>query len=132
VDIGSSRIKLVTGNGAFSNEASFSYEFETLAEKLSIALKNYSKPGRVLVANVAGEVVAEVFQNYCMNTWSITPEFLAVKPEWGGINNAYKNPQQLGIDRWLIMIAAWDKYKSDVCVVDCGTAITVDILTREG
>ena len=131
-DIGSSRVKLVVDKGDFSNEIVFSYEIESLVDKLSTALVKYSKPDRILVANVAGQQVADIFLKYCVNTWSVSPDFLTVEAEWGGIKNAYKDPRQLGIDRWLTMVAAWTMYKTDICVVDCGTAITIDILTQRG
>ncbi|CAG1020554.1 type III pantothenate kinase [Patescibacteria group bacterium] len=49
-----------------------------------------------------------------------------------GVKNAYEKPESLGVDRWLALIAARNLYDGAVCVVDCGTAITIDLLTAEG
>lgn len=49
-----------------------------------------------------------------------------------GVTNAYQQPEKLGVDRWLALIAAHWHYPSAVCVVDCGTAITVDLLEANG
>ncbi|RBP78636.1 type III pantothenate kinase [Marinomonas rhizomae] len=49
-----------------------------------------------------------------------------------GVSNAYVEPERLGIDRWLGVIAAHHLVKSDVVVVDAGTAIKVDVVNKEG
>ena len=50
-----------------------------------------------------------------------------------GIRNAYANPAALGVDRWMALIAARVRFPEQNCiVVDAGTAITVDLLDRNG
>jgi type III pantothenate kinase len=49
-----------------------------------------------------------------------------------GITNAYAQPEKLGVDRWLALVAARHVYSLPVCIVDCGTAITVDLLDADG
>ena len=49
-----------------------------------------------------------------------------------GVRNAYIEPERLGIDRWLSVIAAHHVVKGDVVVVDAGTAIKVDVVNKEG
>jgi type III pantothenate kinase len=36
------------------------------------------------------------------------------------------------VDRWLALIAVRQKTNTPICVVDCGTAITVDVLDADG
>jgi type III pantothenate kinase len=48
-----------------------------------------------------------------------------------GVRNAYRQPEKLGVDRWLALVAARQDLQP-VCVVDCGTAITLDLLDGEG
>ncbi len=48
------------------------------------------------------------------------------------MQNAYSDISEYGIDRWMALIAAWKKYQSPVCVVDCGTAVTIDVLGENG
>lgn len=43
----------------------------------------------------------------------------------------YPNPETLGPDRWLAAWAAYREFGASV-VVDCGTAVTVDIVTGTG
>src|SRR5699024_7332781 len=54
-----------------------------------------------------------------------------------GIRNAYSKPETLGIDRWLALIAVRQRYRNAnrdgvICIIDCGTAITVDVLAANG
>ncbi|MBD5772613.1 type III pantothenate kinase [Marinomonas colpomeniae] len=49
-----------------------------------------------------------------------------------GVKNAYKEPQRLGIDRWLSVVAAHHLIEGDVVVVDAGTAIKVDVVNVNG
>ena len=38
----------------------------------------------------------------------------------------------MGIDRWLSMVAGWEKHQSSLCVVSCGTALTIDSVDSKG
>lgn len=59
-----------------------------------------------------------------------------------GVKNAYKDASQMGVDRWLAIIAAyhqWSQYRSvgeevgnRAVVVDAGSALTVDVITDAG
>lgn len=49
-----------------------------------------------------------------------------------GVKNCYANPQSLGIDRWLALIAARQLTNKNVIIVDAGTALTIDILAADG
>lgn len=49
-----------------------------------------------------------------------------------GVSNAYIEPERLGVDRWLGMIAAHYIIKGNVVIVDAGTAIKVDVVNEEG
>jgi type III pantothenate kinase len=46
--------------------------------------------------------------------------------------NAYRNPEKLGVDRWLALIAVHRRTRAPACIVDCGTAVTFDGLDPEG
>ena len=48
------------------------------------------------------------------------------------IINRYKNPRQVGVDRLVNAAAAFDRYHRDTIVIDFGTAITFDIVSKKG
>lgn len=48
------------------------------------------------------------------------------------IKNLYKDPGQVGIDRLVNAAAAYHRYHRDAIIIDFGTAITFDVITRDG
>ena len=49
-----------------------------------------------------------------------------------GVRNSYAVPEEMGVDRWLAMLAAHCLHEGPMCVIDAGTAITLDLLTTDG
>jgi type III pantothenate kinase len=49
-----------------------------------------------------------------------------------GVECAYADEKKLGVDRWLAVVAAYQHYQSPVCVVDCGSALTIDMVNSAG
>ena len=87
---------------------------------------------RVLVSNSAGPKAFAYLANRCQKQWQLNPEPLQAKPEQCGVINSYLEPQTLGADRWLALIAARQIYQGSLAVIDCGTAVTCDALSKEG
>lgn len=61
----------------------------------------------------------------------------ASKKSQGGVLNSYANPDRMGVDRWLAMIAAFDIVNkaanpSGIIVVDAGSALTIDVVNPLG
>jgi len=50
----------------------------------------------------------------------------------GGVVNGYRDPQRLGLDRCLAVVAAYNLCKGACLVIDLGTAITVDLVACDG
>ena len=46
--------------------------------------------------------------------------------------SSYAEPERMGVDRWLAMLAAYVHNEGAVCVIDAGTAVTVDLVSAEG
>lgn len=58
--------------------------------------------------------------------------WLTSEPAFGGVENAYRDPRQLGVDRWMGLIAARQRTPEPALVVSIGTAMTVDALSADG
>jgi type III pantothenate kinase len=58
--------------------------------------------------------------------------FVSTSREAGGVRNAYREPQLLGVDRWLAVIAGHATVRGACCIADVGTAATFDTVTGEG
>lgn len=62
----------------------------------------------------------------------IAPTWLAATAACAGVTNGYFDPMQLGVDRWMGLIAARQRTPDPVLVVSVGTAMTVDALAADG
>ena len=62
----------------------------------------------------------------------IPPTWLTAEAGFGDVKNTYLNPHQLGVDRWMALIAARQRTREAVLVVSVGTAMTVDALSATG
>ena len=61
------------------------------------------------------------------------PVWLVSQPEQCGVKNGYRNPAQLGSDRWAAMIGARAlSGGKPTLVVVCGTAATIDFVNAGG
>jgi type III pantothenate kinase len=89
-------------------------------------------PGKIVIANVAGSDPADRLSAWTMGQWGLRPEAVTVSASACGVTNAYSRPTDLGVDRWAALIGAHQHYSGAVCIVDCGTAITVDLLAAGG
>ncbi len=90
------------------------------------------RPSALYVANVAGEALGSALAAWVWNQWCLKPCFACSASHFGGLRNGYRQPDELGVDRWLAMIAAWKKYQAASCVLDLGSAVTLDLITADG
>ena len=49
-----------------------------------------------------------------------------------GVTNGYRQPERLGVDRWMTLLAAREMLSGDCVVIDAGSAITLDLLRADG
>jgi len=131
IDIGNSRVKWATfregklgpqgaaAHGSW-NEADWRREIEQ------------SGATRVLVASVADPARNELLMAACRETIGSPPEFASSTDIAAGVRNGYSNPAQLGVDRWLAVIGAYHRHRDACCVVDAGTALTIDGVDATG
>ena len=54
--------------------------------------------------------------------------FAKVQALYGELRCGYDAPEQLGIDRWLQVLAVAQQPQHDFCVISCGTALTIDLV----
>lgn len=89
------------------------------------------RPDAVWVSSVVPKMDAS-FVQWCHSHWSIDPCFFAVSRKCASVENAYKDVSQMGVDRWLGMLAAFNDCNNACVVVDLGTAMTVDLIASTG
>jgi type III pantothenate kinase len=132
LDAGNSRLKwAILRNGHFEHGGILGHTGDALKELASAAWGELDIPESILVANVAGEPFRRALNSWVRRHWKLTPEYLVADAELFGIRNAYAEPSRLGIDRWLALLAARELHKGPLCIVDCGTALTIDALAQD-
>lgn len=87
-------------------------------------------PDRVRVSSVS--ISSEILRSEIFRTIGVEPEFAKSAETLAGVTNSYANPDDLGVDRWLAMVAAWNLLERATMIVDAGTAITIDLLDDGG
>lgn len=133
IDAGNSCLKWAMTQGA---EICASHRYEYGNKRLAALLTQWDRlhptPGRVLLASVAQADDVQRLTQWVNARWGVTLECLASTQVQCGVVNCYERPMDLGVDRWMAMIAAWRRVAAPVCIVDAGTATTVDALTGDG
>jgi type III pantothenate kinase len=91
---------------------------------------------RVLISNVAGQDMRDKLEQALMRVLGLQPvplEWFASCASLAGVRNGYRNPAQLGCDRFASVIGAHALYPGKALIVaTCGTATTIDAVTPDG
>lgn len=85
----------------------------------------------VLVSSVASPELQKALSAdlapLCRQVW-----FAQSRSSLNGLVNSYADPERMGVDRWLAMLGARRRVSGRVCVVDAGSALTIDLVTEDG
>lgn len=132
-DIGNTRLKwaLLDERGLGAQHAAAHTEWDAAAFARDV-LNGMPQPQRVLVSNVGGQRIGEIVRTTIRERWRIEPEFVSSTASACGVRNAYPVPGNLGVDRWLGVIAAHQRRRQLTCIVGVGTAMTIDGVDAEG
>jgi len=86
----------------------------------------------VSVASVVGEQLEQGLADWSIRYLKLQPTFARSGAICGFVRNGYREPNLLGVDRWLGMVAAYQLVSGACIVVSGGTAITVDLIAHDG
>jgi type III pantothenate kinase len=129
VDVGNSRIKWVLAtDSTWTPGSPFPTHDTPLAAALDGHWSTLQRPEAVVVSNVAGPGIAENIDSWVGRHWGIPVHYARSEARHGPVINGYSNPEKLGVDRWLGLLGLQAGYALPACLVDCGTAITLDLL----
>jgi type III pantothenate kinase len=84
-----------------------------------------------IASNVAGPEIAAQLENACART-GIALRVIRSEARQLGVANGYREPAQLGTDRWAALVAAHHAAGGNKLVVNAGTALTIDALDADG
>jgi len=105
---------------------------EDIPASLDEAWTGLAKPEQVWLSNVAGSDVQVMVETWIETHWACPVRFARSQAQSGRVINAYPEPLQLGVDRWLGLLAANAAHTGPSAVIDCGSAITIDAIDATG
>jgi type III pantothenate kinase len=132
VDIGNTRVKwAVLAAGELSPQRAAGYAGWSARDWQQTL---FSDPGvdRVLAVTVAGVQSRELLVAAARGAGIGDVAFVASTASQAGVRNAYPQPHLLGADRWVAAIGAYHLAHGACCVVDIGTAATIDAVAGSG
>jgi type III pantothenate kinase len=132
VDVGNTRVKWATlAGGRLTPQQAAAYAAWS-TQDWHRALFAGSRVERVLAVTVAGADSRRALLAAAAQAGIAQVDFVAASAAQSGLRNAYPQPHLLGADRWVAAIGAYHLARGACCVVDIGTAATVDAVTAEG
>lgn len=133
IDIGNTRIKwAIDEAGEFVAAGSLVHrgldpdEAAAFIRELSFDIRSAG------VVNVAGNSIADAVTHSVRERFGVDACFVSTTARCGEVKNGYKVIEQLGTDRWAAIVGAWEEFRTDLCVVDAGTAVTIDMVSADG
>lgn len=132
LDLGNTRLKwalhqrgVVLGQGAVAWTGS-------VADVLSSAWSGCPRPMAVFAASVVDDARERQVAACVAAEFGHEVTLLRTPAHACGVRNAYADPQRLGVDRFLAMVAAHADGLSPCVLASVGTALTVDALAADG
>ncbi len=95
-------------------------------------LSSTASPDRIWVSSVAGDGEEASLRALLATRWQTAPWFARTEAQTGELVNSYSDPSRMGVDRWLAMLGAWARQPGALCVVDAGSALTIDLVAATG
>lgn len=133
IDVGNSRLKWAQREKDYlSSSRAVPYQPHNLVTILKEQWGDLQPPTKVYISNVGQKCLNDLFIQWCKQRWHLCPIFATTTKKSRFILNGYDDPLTLGIDRWLALLGAQPYLSTNGCVVDCGTATTIDILQVNG
>lgn len=130
-DLGNSRCKWARLDPDFRPGGTIEYGADFGVE-LEKAIGRLPRPAQAFAVCVAGSHRQEQLSGWLESRWTIPLTQVSATRQKCGVVNSYKEVGRLGADRWAALIAARGRIAGAVCVVDCGTAVTIDALDATG
>lgn len=143
IDAGNTAVKWAhsdaAGNRFIGTGVEYRLNQQPLAERLASAWR-LPRPAAAFGCSVADDETTQAIEKAVDEVAAIDVQWLRAQPHFAGrgpgygltLINGYRDPLQLGADRWHAMIAACAKYPNESLVVaSSGTATTVDCVRAE-
>jgi type III pantothenate kinase len=133
VDFGNTRLKwALWADGRPAMGGVFAHEDTPLEAALSNNWTALPRPEAILVASVVRPELEQELSKLIKAHFGQKAEYVRSPAAALGIRNAYAQPGQLGVDRFLALAALHAASPRAQILVSCGTALTLDALSADG
>jgi len=102
------------------------------ATVLAAAWKGLPSPAIIVAASVVDVAREAQITAVVKSVFAREPIWLRTPASACGVRNAYAEPQRLGVDRFLGMVAAFADGHAPCVLASAGTALTLDALAADG
>lgn len=132
LDCGNSFIKwrVVTGAGCVPLIHGIASQAEDILQDL--LRQNVEEIARCRLVSVRTDAETQVIMDVLFESLGVSVTKACSAERLAGVVNGYRDPQKLGLDRWLAVVAAYEMCERACLVIDLGTAITVDLVAHDG
>ena len=139
IDVGNTNIVLGVYDG---NELKYDWRISTDKDKTSdeygLLFEQIFKYNEIDINEVEDIIISSVvpnlmhsLPNMCLRYFKKNPIVIGPGVKTG-MNIKYDNPKEVGADRIVNAVAAYDKYGGPLIIVDSGTAVTFCCVNKEG
>jgi len=132
LDLGNTRLKWARCDGADWHARGAVGWDSDIATALRDAWRDLPAPHEVVGASVVDAAREATVADAARACWSLDTFWLRTPAAACGVRNAYDEPQRLGVDRFLAMVAAFDAGHAPCILAGVGTALTLDALAADG
>lgn len=132
IDLGNSRLKWRTWDGqTLGPVQTLAHQDGQLAMEFDAALAALESPHQAIISCVATPTLRNALQ-FALQNANIHSHWVQSPARGLGLINSYAQPERLGVDRFLALAAAYARGGTACCVIDIGTATTVDLCDAQG
>lgn len=133
LDLGNTRLKWAwLEAGSLRDPGAELQQGRAAATVLAPLLRAGIRPDGIELSSVAAPERARELATLLLDAFEVPVRMAETAAVAAGVRNGYRDPRQLGVDRWLAVVAAYTRYRQALCVVDAGTALTVDAVAADG
>ena len=139
IDVGNTNIVLgVTDGDRIVDHWRIRTEKEATADELGILIGNLFRLSGIRRKDISDVIVSCVVPPLLNSIEEVSSRYFNVKPLIvgpglkTGMPIHYPNPKEVGADRIVNAVAAYEKYHTGLIIVDFGTATTFDCVSHEG
>lgn len=132
IDLGNSRLKWAWSDETLWQSGAIAIDRKPAAALMMPVGEPHGAPREVGIVSVASSELLDGVRQFIQDKWGVTPFMVESVVGQAGVFNGYQDPAQLGNDRWAALVAARAETTSPVCVINCGTAITIDAMNGRG